>query len=122
MKLDLAEVLADLRGEAAVLRKNRATFSVDRVEEFCDRVTAAAEDYLTWLSEKDAAIRSGHSEDWLRGRFEALRRDGHARLAGRARQYRACAIPRRADVINAAARGREAARAVREQHEQRKVS
>ncbi len=107
---DLETVLADARGEAAVLKGNRAAFSVDRIERLLSDVQSAAEDWLTWLSEKDAAVRCGFSVDWLRGRFEALRRDGHARLAGRARQYRACAIPRRANVVTAAARGREAAR------------
>lgn len=111
--LDLANVLADVRGEAAVLRANGAGFSVERVEQITADVAAAAEDWLKWLSETDAVARSGYSADWLRGRFEALRRDGHAKMVGRSRQYRACAIPRRANTVSAAARGREAARALK---------
>lgn len=110
---DLAQVIADARGEAAVLRANRASFSPDRVEEILTAVAGASEEWLTWLSEGDAAIRSGRSEAWLRARHPALERDNMARVSGRSRQYRACAVPRRADVITAAAKGRAAARAMR---------
>lgn len=108
--MTLEQVLADARGEAAVLRANRAGFSVERVEQLLDDIQAGAEEWLTWLSESDAAIRCGYSAGWLRHRFEAWRREGHARLAGQHRQYRACAIPRRANTAQAAARGRDAAR------------
>lgn len=110
MTATLEQVLADAREEAAVLRSNGAGFSVERVERLLAAVQESAEEWLTWLSEKDASIRCGFSETWLRGRFEMWRRDGHARLKGRARQYRACSIPRRADVVSASNRGRAAAR------------
>lgn len=110
---DLETVLADAREEAGVLERNGAAFSVDRVRGLLASVQDAAEEWLTWLSEGDAAIRAGRSETWVRGRFEAMRRDGHARMNGRNRQYRACAIPRRANVVTAAARGRDAARNLR---------
>lgn len=110
----LEQILADAREEAQVLRSNGAGFSVDRVERLLDDVSSAAEEWMTWLSEGDAAIRSGFSPAWLRGRFESMKRDGHARLHGRARQYRACAVPRRADTATAAMRGRAAARSSRQ--------
>ncbi len=107
----LEQILADARGAAQMLRFTGNTGQAEYLEGLCTRVAAATEEWLTWLSETDAAVRSGRTEDWLRGRFEALRRDGHARLVGRRiRQYRACAIPRRANVVAAANRGREAAR------------
>jgi hypothetical protein len=108
-RVELEQVLADAREEAAVLESNRAAFSVDRVRQLLAAVSESAEEWLTWLSEGDAMIRSGYSADWLRSRFEQWRRDGHARMNGRSRQYRACAIPRRANTVNAAARGRAAA-------------
>jgi hypothetical protein len=111
--LDLSQVLADAREEATVLDANRATFSVARVREILKAVEVASEEWLTWLSETDAAIRSGYSVDWLRARFPGWERDGHARLQSRARQYRAVVIPRRANTAAAAARGREAARSLR---------
>jgi hypothetical protein len=110
---DLVQVIADVRGEAAVLRANRASFSPERELEIMDAVAAASEEWNTWLSEGDAAIRAGRSEDWMRARFEQFRRDGHGRMHGRARQYRACAVPRRANTTVAAARGRDAARGLR---------
>ena len=113
MAKDLEQVLADARGELPILARRNASWSVKDIGEFIDAVAEAAEEWLRWLSESDAAIRSGYSEVWLRGRFEQLRRDGHARMVGKHRQYRACAIPRRANVEAAANRGREAARAMK---------
>lgn len=109
---DLDTIIADAFAESRTLEGNRAAFSVDRVREILGDVREATEEWTTWLSETDAAIRSGYTEATLRGKFENLRRDGHARLVGKNRQYRACAVPRRANVVAAAARGREAARAM----------
>jgi hypothetical protein len=113
MAKDLEQVIADAREELPVLARRNATWSVKDIAEFVDEVAQSAEGWLTWLSETDAAIRSGYSETTLRGRFEQLRRDGHARLNGKRRQYRECAIPRRANVEAAANRGRDAARAMK---------
>lgn len=109
----LEQVIADARGELPVLEKRNGSWGPKDIREFVDRVALAAEEWMTWLSEGDAAIRAGYSETWVRARFEQLRREGHARLNGRSRQYRQCAIPRRANVQHAAARGRDAARALR---------
>lgn len=106
----LEQILVDAREEAQMLRANRTGFGVDRVEEILKEVSVAAEPYITWLSEGDAAIRAGVSVDTMRGRFPAMERDGNARLAGRARQYRQCAVPQRAQTAAAASRARVAAR------------
>jgi len=119
---DLETVLADVRAEADTLDRNDAPFSVDRVREFARDVEKAAEEWLTWLSEGDAAIRAGKSIDWVRARYELLHREGHAKQTGGKRQYRACFIPRRANIDTAAARGREAARAARERSERKRAS
>lgn len=108
--LDLAQLLADAREETTILEANHAAMSVSRVRQLLADIEASAEEWITFLSEGDAMVRSGYTAAWLRGRFDAWARDGHARLVGRARQYRACVIPRRADTMTAAARGREAAR------------
>lgn len=107
---DLTQILADAREEAQVLRSNGAGFAVGRVEELLAAIAQSAEEWTTWLSEGDAMVRSGFSVVWFRGRFESLKRDGHARLVGRARQYRACAVPRRANTALQNSRGRDAAR------------
>lgn len=109
-KPDLSQILADAREEAQVLRANGAGFAVDRVETLLGEIAGAAEEWTTWLSEGDAAMRSGYSKVWLRGRFEAWLREGHARLDRRNRQYRACVVPRRANTVTANTRGRNAAR------------
>lgn len=110
---DLAQVIADAREEAAILHANGAAFSVDRVKALLRDVELAAEEWLLWLSETDAAVRSGYSVGWLRGRFAGWQREGHARINGRVRQYRACIVPRRADTGAAAVAGRAAARQAR---------
>jgi hypothetical protein len=109
---ELVDVIADAREEAAILRRNGAAFSVDRVEAMLAAVADAAEEWTLFLSEGDAVVRCGYSAAWLRARFPEWERAGHARTAGRARQYRACIIPRRANVVLAASRGRDAARRI----------
>jgi hypothetical protein len=106
----LEQVLADAREEAQVLRANRASFSVERVEQLLDAISESAEDFITWLSEGDAAIRRGVTVQTMASYFTAMLRDGNARLSGRQRQYRQSAVPRRANTAAAAARAREAAR------------
>lgn len=94
---DLAQVLADAREEAAVLRRNGAAFSIDRVEQFCDAVAAAAEDYLRFLPEPRARLYSGRSVAWLRARFAGWAEQGHAERRKGVRYYRVVVLPRRPD-------------------------
>lgn len=111
---DLAQVIADWRGDAAVLRRRGDARVAEALERCAEDAAAAAEEWLLWLSEGEAAMRAGHSEEWMRGRFEQMRREGHAKLIRRGvRQYRACAVPRRANVVTASERGRTAARALK---------
>lgn len=61
-------------------------------------VEEAAEAYLRFISEKDAMLRSGHTDEWLRMRFEAWEREGNARKNpsnSRERQYRMFVVPPR---------------------------
>ena len=108
---DLSDVLADFRGDAAVLRRAGHGRDADLLERVADQVSEAAEEWLLWLSETDAALRCGRSREWLRARFADWLRDGHARHTGKERQYRACVIPRRSNVSAARQAGIEAARA-----------
>lgn len=107
---DLAQVLADLREEAAVLRRNGASFSVERVEAVADAVRDAAEDYLTWLSVPAACLKSGLSVRTLQRRYRELADCGLARTNARGeREFRACAIPARPDIAAAREMGRRGA-------------
>lgn len=110
---DLETVIADARVEAYTLDRNHAAFSVHRVMAILEDIAAAAEPYTTWLSERDASIRRGRSEAWMRQQFAAMERDGNARTNGRQRQYRQCAVPQRAQTAAMEQRGREAARALK---------
>lgn len=116
MSESLESIIADTRGEAAVLRANKASFSVDRVEQLLDDVARTAEGWLVWLSEGDASIRCGFSVGWLRARYPQWEHDGNARMTanGKDRQYRSCIVPRRANIAMAAEAGRVAAIAANE--------
>lgn len=111
---ELSDVLADLRHVAGVLRRTGHVLEAQLRDEIADDIEAAAGEWLTWLSETDAAMRSGRSREWLRSRFADWQRDGHARLHGKDRQYRACVVPRRSNVTAARAAGTDAARLVRD--------
>jgi hypothetical protein len=111
---DLQQVIADWRGDAAVLRRAGHAPEASLRERMADEVAEAAHEFLTWLSETDAMLQSGRSREWLRSRFPEWERAGHARSAGRGvRQYRAMIVPRREAVQQAAEAGREAARQIR---------
>jgi hypothetical protein len=110
---DLAAVLADWRGDAAVLKKHKQHALATQLEKCADDVEASAADWLTWLSETDAMLRSGKSRDWLRAKFSGWERDGHARLQGRERQYRRVIVPVKHTLSSARAAGIAAAKAAR---------
>ena len=107
--MTLEQVLADGRDEAAVLRRNGHVAQAETLSRFIDAVLESAEDYLTWLSEGEARLRSGHSVEWLRGRFAGLQSQGLAKLEGKRRMYRAVGIPQRPNLEAARMAGRRAA-------------
>lgn len=111
----LETVLADYRASADALDRTRRTSDAKAIREFCDDVEKAAEDYLVFLAETEAVLWSGYSKEWLRARFPAWERLGHAKVRDhgkRDRMYRRCILPRRADL--AAARA-DAVRTAREE-------
>jgi len=105
----LEQLLADWRGDAQVLRRRGHHREADQIERFAEAVARAAEDYLRWLSEDEALLRSGRSLGWLRLLFSEWQRAGHARRDGRARWYRMLVIPQRANTLAARAAGQRAA-------------
>ncbi len=105
----LEQLLADWRGDAQVLRRRGHDRDADQMERFADAVARAAEDYLRWLSEDEALLRSGRSLGWLRTQFPEWERAGHARRDGRKRWYRMLVIPQRANDVAARAAGWRAA-------------
>jgi hypothetical protein len=91
----LEEVLAAAKADAAILRRYGHATTADAIERVVRDVTEAAEDYLRWLSESDAQLRSGRSAKWLRGQFGQWERQGHARRKNGHRQYRMLVAPQR---------------------------
>lgn len=107
--MDLAQVIADAREEVAVLRRAGHGQQADYVDALLDNMHAAAEDYITWLSESAAVLKSGLSVKTLHRRWRELLDSENARFNVKGeREYRSCAIPNRPDVAAA----REAGRAV----------
>jgi len=105
----LEQLLADWRGDAQVLRRRGHDREAEQMERSAEAVTRAAEDYLRWLSEDEALLRSGRSRGWLRSQFPEWERAGHTRREGRKRWYRMLVIPQRANPLAARAAGRRAA-------------
>lgn len=102
----LEQVIADAREEAAMLKRTGNVGQAEHLERLLDEVYAAAEDYVTWLSEADALLKSGLAERTLRRRFRELVDCGLARYDNRrGREYRACAVPSRPNLATARARG-----------------
>lgn len=106
----LEQVLADRRGDAAVLRRSGHVHEADLIERICEDVAEVAHEYVTWLTEGEAQLRSRRSPPWLRARFPEWERAGHARREGRTRLYRMLIVPRRADTAAAREAGRRAGR------------
>jgi hypothetical protein len=84
----LEQVLADAREDAAALRRHGHKHDAELIEALCDKVADAAFEYLNWLTEGEAKLRSGHSAEYRavcvpqRGNREAAREAG--RRAGAA--------------------------------------
>ena len=106
----LEQVLADWRGDAQVLRRRGDARLAQQLERCANEAAAAAEDYIRWLTEDDACLRSGWSLRRLSSHFPAWERQGHARRDGRRRLYRMLIVPQRANTPAALEAGRRAAR------------
>lgn len=89
----LEQVIADWRGDAAVLRRNGQPRLAEILERCADEATVGAERYLVWLTEAEARLRSKKSRAWLRERFPAWQEQGDARKVGNIREYRMVVIP-----------------------------
>lgn len=110
----LEQVLTEGRGELPLLRKRGQTVVADALEEYIERIANAAREFLTFISERDAMLRSDHTVAWLRARYPEWERLGHARRNPKnpsERQYRRMIIPLAAQTEAARANARDTARA-----------
>lgn len=109
--MDLASVLADALEESGVLRRNGHPEQADTIVRLCDAVRESARDYLWWLSESEALLRSGRSLRWLRTHYREWESTGNARRDAKGqRHYRALVVPQRVHKSAAREAGKEAAR------------
>lgn len=92
---DLQLVLDAWSADAAILERHGHERDANMIRRFCKDVAYASEDWLVFLSEGDACLRSGHSVGWLRSRFARWEQDGHARKRSGHRQYRMIIVPTR---------------------------
>jgi hypothetical protein len=90
---DLAQVLAEARGEAALMRRRGFTQLAQALEELADAVASSAEDYLLFIPETQARLR-GAKLAFLRRNYPTWEKDGHAKKVGGERHYRAIMLPR----------------------------
>ena len=107
----LEQILADAREDAAVLDRTGHAQTAQYIVRLVGDVSATMEEWLRWLSEDDARLRSGLSRRALRRRFREWVDAGHARynLKGE-REYRMAVVPSRADVESARSAGRRGER------------
>jgi len=109
--MTLEQVLADVRGEAAVLRANGHKAQADSMDAVVDRVRDCMGPYLDWLTEDEARARSGRSVEWLRGQLPEWEALGLAKRDGKRRLYRRLIVPRRPNLEAARAAAQRAAQA-----------
>jgi len=102
----LEQTIADWRGDAQVLRARGHASEAKLVEDFADEVSLAAEDYLRFLPESDAQLRSSRSKDWLRSQFPQWEQNGNAKKINGRRYYRMLVVPQRANVSAAREEGK----------------
>lgn len=91
---DLADVIADWRGDASVLRR-RGDVKIAETLEKCAEDLRAFDDFTQWLSEADAMKRSGWSGDKVRRHARLFLQTEHVRQVKRNYLLRACIVPRR---------------------------
>jgi hypothetical protein len=105
-RLPLERVLADFREEAAVLRRRGHSVQADTIESVCTAVGESAIDFVTWISEAEAMMRSGRGADYFKARRQLWAEDGLAEQRGRTWYYRRCVVERRklASITRAEAR------------------
>lgn len=107
---DLQQVLDDWAHDETVLRRHGQAALADQLARCAESVARAAEEWLTKVTETEAALYSGETPRWLQSRFPAWERRGMAEKRGRVRVYRLCVLPRRADLNRAFEAGQQAAR------------
>lgn len=93
--LDLAAILGTMDEDAVVYARNGDLSRAAALRDRATEIRVAAADFLTWLSEDDAALRSGETPGRMRSLAVRYLASGHARRVNRKFLLRACIVPRR---------------------------
>lgn len=95
---DLSQILTDLRGDAAVLRRNGQPTLAESMETIAARVADATDEYSTWMGELACANRSGWKIETVRRWARKFGDSPHVRWTrGVGYELRACIVPRRVE-------------------------
>lgn len=108
--MTLEQALAIAKDDVKTTGRMGGTIHPQAALDMLAAIERAAEDYLTWLPESTAMVRTGRSRRWLRAQYPAWLDQGHARQVNGERCYRALILPRRANPSAAYEAGRRAAR------------
>lgn len=92
---EIGQILTDWRGEAAVLRRRGDERAARLLEQCADEASVAVDEYTVWLTEEEAARRSGWTPSKVRRHALTFVHTPHVRHEKRAYQLRACIVPRR---------------------------
>lgn len=92
---ELSQVIADWRGDAAVLRKRGDERTAKVLEQCAEQAAEAADDFTAWLSVEEAMRRSGWAHAKVVRHARLFLHTPHVRVEKRAYLLRACVVPRR---------------------------
>lgn len=92
---ELAGIIADWRGEAAVLRRRGDERTARILEQCAEEAADVTDEFTQWISEAEAARRAGWSGDQVRRHARKFLNTSHVMYEKRQYRLRACIVPRR---------------------------
>ncbi len=107
--MTLEQALADWSENAQVLRKTGHEHDAELLETVIADFREAGEDFVTWLAEDDAILRSGNTQSWFRRRWALWLDQGLAKMEGGTRYYLQAIVPQRKHLSEARADARRTA-------------
>lgn len=107
---DLTIIVDRWRRDADALQRNGEPDKAAMLRRCADECEASAHDWLTFIDEAAAMLRTGRSVEWMRQQFRVWQPLGHARQVGHGKRvYRLAVLPVRPGILEAAIAGRLAA-------------
>lgn len=93
--VELAAILGTMDEDAAAYARNGDTAKAEAIRARANEIRQAARDFITWLTEDEAMLRSGESRQRVKSLALRYVAAGHAKIVGRRFHLRACIVPRR---------------------------